>query len=205
MGGGPGLTLGRKRENIAMRFFVSDRHHAKGDEPHLHGTNSYLEIEVPVDENNSLYTYIIPRGEHSAFVAICLNDMFDKLVDELDDDTYETVAETWPTLATLLHNGIKDKYKNGALIRLEDSDYGDTKWFVASVAGNISFDSEEALFCDRTNDAISVVLEKANQLLTELNENEPSTLKAIGKGLVQGLTLGLFATAAQALGIDIKE
>lgn len=188
-----------------MYFFVSQRRSAKADEPEIKLTNSYIEIESSIDKESSMFMYIIPRSEHSAFIAICLDDMFDSIVSDLDEDTFETIVDTWPTLAQLLVNGVNDKYQNGALIRLEDADYGDNKWFVASIAGNISFDSQESLFCDRTSETIGLVLEKTTQLLSEVQEREPSTLKAIGKGILAGLGLGLLSGAAQALGIDIDE
>lgn len=56
-------------------------------------------------------TYIIPRGEHSAFVAICLDDMFDRMVEYLDEDSFDTISDTWSTLAQLMINGINDKYQ----------------------------------------------------------------------------------------------
>ena len=78
-----------------------------------------------------------------------------------------------------------------ALIRLEDPDCGEPKWFVASVAGNLNFEKPEEFFGDRTMEVTGLVLEKTNQLLTEIQEKEPSTLRAIGKGLKVGLaTLG---------------
>jgi len=188
-----------------MYFFVSKKRSGKGKEPDIRVTNSYLEIEMPIDDDSSIFTYIVPRSERSVFVLICLDDMFDTLMNELDNDSFETISDTWPTLAELLMNGAKDKYKSGALIRFEDADYGDNKWFVASVAGNISFESEDEIFGDRTMEALEVVMERTKELLTELQEREPSMLKAVGKGILAGLGLGLLSGAAQAFGIDIDD
>ena len=43
------------------------------------------------------------------------------MVDNLDDEDYvETLCDTWPIFVNLLQNGLKDKYSEGALIKLED-------------------------------------------------------------------------------------
>lgn len=188
-----------------MYYFISDRCNAKGEEPEIRVTNSYIEIESPVDKESSMYIYIIPRDEHSAFVAICLEDMLDEILEGMDEDSFDTISDTWPTLAQLLVNGMNDKYHHGALIRLEDADYGDNKWFITSIAGNISFDNADELFCDRTNETIGVVLEQTVNLLKELQERKPSMLRAIGKGVLAGISLGLISGAASALGIDIDK
>jgi hypothetical protein len=187
-----------------MRYCISDRKNAKAEDPDIRVTNSYIEVEVPIDNNSSVFTYIVPKGEHAAFVLMCLDDMFDNLLENMDEDTIETVCNTWPTLAEMLHNGIKDKYSNGALIKLEDADDGDTKWFMASIAGNISFESAESIFCDRTNEAMGVVWNRTITLLTELQERKPSQWRAMGKGILSGLALGALAIAADALGIDLN-
>jgi hypothetical protein len=188
-----------------MYVFLSETRNAENNEPALRATNSYIEIEVPFDDEEvSIFMYIIPRNKHSAFVAICLGDMFDEMVEDIDKDSFDTIKDTWPTLACLMINGINDKYQNGALIKLEDADYGDNKWFVASIAGNISFDSEEELFCDRTKESMATVLATTSRLLSELQERKPSMLRAIGKGIMAGLGIGVFTGVAQALGININ-
>jgi hypothetical protein len=150
--------------------------------------------------------YIIPRNEHSAFVATCWEHAFDEVIADLDEDTFETIVETWPTLAILFHNGIKDLYREGALILFEDFDYGENKWFIASIAGNISFTSAEELMGERTREVIQVVLARSMQLLIELHENKPSISREIGKGIAKGIGYAIAGTLAIGLaaflGID---
>lgn len=188
-----------------MKLFISDKANSKNDEPEITATNSYIELEIPCDDKSSMFCYIIPRGKHSAFIAICLDDMFDSLIEDLDEDKYETLCDTWPTLARMLQNGIKDKYKDGALIKLEDSDYGDNKWFVASIAGNISFESAEELFCERTKETIGIVIGSTNALLSELNSRSPSMLKSFGKGVLKGIGYTALGIIAGTLGINIDD
>jgi hypothetical protein len=185
-----------------MNFFVSDRQYfpkgkKKENDFEIRPTNSYIELEIPIDEESSIFIYIIPKNQHSAFVAVCLDDMFEKIMDDLDEDTLEIIVDTWPTFAELLYNGIKDKYQNGALIQLEDDDYGEKKWFVASVAGNISFENVEELFGERTAKAIGVVMNRTSELLSELQEKKPSTWTAIKKGFISGLKIGVLESISQ--------
>lgn len=175
-----------------MEFFISDKQQAKTD-PEFRFSNSYLEIEVPFTDETSGYLYILQRSESSAFVLVCLDEMFDSMLNDLNEDSLETIAETWPTLMDLIVNGVNEKFQNGALIRMEDPDFCDNKWFVASIAGNISFDSIEDLMCERMNQTISVVFDKSVQLLTELQERQPSMLKAVGKGIINGAIIALLS------------
>jgi hypothetical protein len=173
-----------------MKFIFSDRV-TKEETVDYTVTNSYIELEMPFSGSISAYLYLLPRGNHSAFVLACLDDTFDGLVANMDEDTVDIICDTWPTLANLMSCGLKDKYSNGALIRLEDEDCGDIKWFVASIAGNLSFDSMEEVFSPRMMETIRLVLEQTVELITELQERKPSKLKAIGKGFWEGMLTGL--------------
>ncbi len=188
-----------------MRFFLDKPTSAKSDEPSIQATNCYLEIEWPINSNTCVVIYIIPRTETSVFVATCWDTAFDTIIAELDIDTIKTIAETWPTLALLLNNGLGNKYRNGAIIRLEDADYGETKWFVASVAGNISFKSENGLFTAQTKEAINTVMSTSLQLFVELQEKKPSIMRAIGKGIAAGLGVFALGAIAEIFGFDLGE
>jgi hypothetical protein len=189
-------------ESVFVRTFIDKPTNSKSDEPTIRATRCYLEIEWPVNESLCAIIYAIPRTGTSAYIAACWETAFDELLRNLDSHTLETIVETWPTLATLLYNGINDKYREGALIRLEDADYGEMKWFVASVAGNISFDSEDDFFTDRTVDTIQVVMEKSMELMVELQERKPSIIRAVGKGIMAGLSAVAVGAIAVAFGID---
>lgn len=177
-----------------MRRFIDERKTAiRDDEIGTKVTHAYFEIEFPLDKDSGLIIYVIPRSKNSAAVMTCWEHAFDELVSNLDEDTYETVARTWPTLAKLIHNGINDRYRDGALIRLEDFDDCEAKWFVASMVGNVSFDNPEDLFCERMQEVTNIVTAKTLQLFQELNENTPNWFEAIGKGFIKGFISGIAA------------
>jgi hypothetical protein len=182
-----------------MRSFIDKRTLPSGEDIGAKATNLYLEIEHPLDDKTSLFTYILPRDSHSAFVVACWDRAFEPLLERWDSDKADMVASTWPTLAALLHNGINGLYKDGALITLEDVDDGEVEWFVASVAGNIKCDSLEGLLCERTLTASKVVTAQSLNLFFELTNNQPSKLRVLGKGFLQGVVDALGFAAKNTL------
>jgi hypothetical protein len=183
-----------------VRPFI-DAQIAHSSETSTRATNAYLEIEQPLTEGNALIFYIAPRSESSVFVLTCWDHAFDDLIPQLDDEnTAETVAETWPILAQLLMNGIKDRYRDGALIRLEDPDDGETKWFVASIAGNLRLDSPDDLMSEPVMKVVQVVLERTMQLHKELMERAPDQGKMFGRAVKGALGAAVLGALAALLG-----
>jgi hypothetical protein len=178
------------KEGFQMRPLVDERITTKGksqsEGPGIEVTEGYIELELPLDCTKALVVYLIPRSSMSVWVATCWDHTFDKIIEDPDEETLEVIAETWPTLAQLLVNGFKDLYSGGALIILEDLDDGENKWFVASVAGNISLEDLAKEF-PKIQKVIDVVLSRSAELAQELSENKPSVLKAIEKGMVKGI------------------
>jgi hypothetical protein len=189
-----------------MDYFISQapNPNAQGDDEFkLLATNCYFELNYKIDDSTYLIVYLLYRSANSVFVATCWGDTFDGIIRNLDDDDYvEILHDTWPTLTNLLANGINDKYSNGALIKLEDPDDGDSKWFVASVAGNIGFDSIDDLLCANTHSKISLVIEQSITLFTELDKKRPDTLRAIGKGLLKGAAI---LAIGSLFGLDLND
>ena len=185
-----------------MRSFIARRKTVNGEEVGIKTTNSYIECEYATNEDTACVVYVIPRNENSAWVVACFEHNLDELVSNLDKDTSEAIAETWPTLARLLYNGISDRYQEGALVVLEDSDYCENKWFVASIAGNISFENLEDLFGERMQEVIKLVISTSMTLWVELNENQPNMLREFGKGFFKGVSIAVTATILAFLGID---
>lgn len=176
-----------------MRYFMDSvpGQNVIGDNDSLmfRSTNNYFELIYPIDESSYIVVNVIPRNDYSCFVATCFDDGFDEVVENLNDDDYaEVVCDTWPLFAQLLQNGARDKYSQGALIKLEDFDTGDVKWFLASVAGNLSFDDLGSLLSsEQMENAIKVVLDKTADLCNELTTKTPSNVKYFFKGMGQGL------------------
>ncbi len=185
-----------------MRYFIDSNSDPslEGDDVKYKVTNCYIEFEYPGDDF-FFVLYLIPKTSNSVFIATCWERAFDEILDNLDDEDYvETMTETWPTLARLLANGINDRYSEGALIKLEDFDTGEPKWFLASVCGNLDFENIEEIFGDRTQEVTQLVIQQSLELLQELNENKPSILGAFGKGIVRTLVGGLAVTGIAAVG-----
>jgi len=185
-----------------MRPFIAQRKTANGEEVGIKTTNSYIECEYHINEEVAYVVYIIRRNENSAWVAASFEDTFDELLRNPDRDTFETIANTYPTLHRLICNGMSNRYQKGGLVVLEDTDYCEKKWFVASIVGNISFKSVEDLCGERMQEAIDLVISTSMELWVELNENKPNTLWEFGKGFLKGV--GIAATAAVLAFLDIE-
>jgi hypothetical protein len=194
-----------KHKGATMRPFIDRRKTASGEEVGIKTSKSYIEIEYPINEDTAVVVYIIPRNENSAWVASSFEHIFDELVSNIDEQTSEAIADTWPTLASLLYNGVKERYQEAALVVLEDSDYCEKKWFVASIAGNISYDTPEDLFGERIQQATQLVISKSMTLWLELSEKRPNALREFGKGFLKELSTAVAATVFAFLGIDSEQ
>ena len=179
-----------------MRFFLDDisgKNLEGDDEFKYQVTNCYIEFEYKLQDETFAVVYLIPKDNHSVLVATCWDTIFDFVLENSDDeDFWETVCETWPDIAQLIANGIQDQYSEGALIKFEDFDTGDLKWFLASIAGNLDLEDIESLVSERTQETIGLVLKKSIEVFQELTEKKPSTIRQVAKGFSRGFfnTLG---------------
>lgn len=97
-------------------------------------------------------------------------------------------------ICQLVAKWIERQISEGALIKLEDIDTGGPKWFIASIAGNLNFDSIEDLLCDQTKQTVDTVIAKTIELYKELSTKSPSKTKAFLRGFLKGAAMvALFA------------
>lgn len=177
-----------------MKEFMESKDNTKlkeDDRVGIRATRAYVELELARDEF-SIHLYFIPKTEHSMFVVANLDHAFDGLETHLQDADMRTViVETWPRFAQLLVNGMEDRYSQGALIRLEDADDGETKWFVASVLGNIDMSNLEEVFGDQGMRVAGKVMETTLEMMQELNEKEIDKVRAYGRSILSGVLSGI--------------
>lgn len=169
-----------------MKSFVDAKYQADRHS-NLSVGNRYLEIEIPSNGSLSMFVYLIPRSESSLLIATCWEHIFDSLLEDFNEDNWEMICKTSPTLAQLINNSIQNKYREGVLIRLEDSDDGESKWFLAAVSANHDCNDVDDLLDARTHEIIKFVAERSTQLATELEEKKPNVLQAMGKRLIKGV------------------
>lgn len=186
-----------------MKFFLTENLSKETDSPLHKVTNSYIELEFPTDYG-AILIYLIARDANSFFVCTCWEHYFDEIITALADlEMIEIINDTYPNFAFFLDNGLNGKFKEGALIRLQDEDYGEEKWFISTIAGNLqkSEGIEDFLNQERIIDSMRTVIKGSLILLKELNENKPNTGKFIWKGVKKGVGIGLFAGILAAFGI----
>lgn len=178
-----------------MRFFVQEEQdpdikEGKNEDVRTRTTDCYAEVEYKVD-SKYIDAYIVGRNENTAFVVASFEHVFDSVKEQVEDKNEAALKaefKAWPTFAVLLQNGVSDRYSEGALIQLEDPDCGETKWFVATVIGNIDPDKEEALIKEKINAATELVIGKAADLLVEVSEHKPHYIRqGIWEGIKEGL------------------
>lgn len=165
------------RKNV-MRFFIDSKPHSEmnGDGLKYKTTPTYAEFERKLEDLYLVY-YFIPRSENSIYVATCWDRYFDDFV--ASEQNLKVIAQTWELFTQLLINGLEKRYSEGSLVKLEDFDTGEEKWFLVSVSGNLDFTSEESVFTPRTDEVTALVVEKSFALFAELLKKEPSTSSEI--------------------------
>ncbi|MBD0373309.1 MAG: hypothetical protein ICV60_20905 [Pyrinomonadaceae bacterium] len=186
-----------------MKFFVNDT----GKEVNPEGpwlvefqtTPSYIEVQI---EKGAWVAYFVPLDEHSLLVAACCDDYFDFL-DSADQYVLSDIAATWPKLVALVNNALRSKFSQAVLLKLNDLDTADPKWFVATVVGNLDFKKMQEVIDPRLEKATQLVLSKASEALEEVTTKELSKLslywKSIKRGLWEGAKLGAKKAIMQQL------
>jgi hypothetical protein len=114
-------------------------------------------------------SYLLPRSESSLWACVCLEDLFTPLVrsfveanDVVQPALAQAYRETWPIVSELLDNGFSEAYKHGGLIILDDPDDAASKWFLASVVGNLPSLSYDDVLNDRSLEALGRVFNSAD-------------------------------------------
>lgn len=159
---------------------------------HLDFNEYYAKLQIDIPETNYyLIIYLIKKTEKSIFVAACFEHSFDAFIESLDKEQWETVKETWPNVYDLISNGKNGRFKEGAIIRQEDIEDGDLKWFLVASLGNLEFDHLDKESLGPINDVLVLVLDKSWYVLLE-TQKSPSALNAAWKCMKVGFYQGLF-------------
>jgi hypothetical protein len=166
----------------------------------------YIELQKHlVDPAGVSYTYILRWNDSAFLVATCLEHDFDKMLLLLRDPKMgsvwlDVIKDTRPTAGRLLENGINARYSNGAVLVMEDPDYGENKNFVGTVVGNVLVNSvkelEEALLSDRMMNAYELVLGSS---FTIMHEEISSSHVVSIKNKLKTFTYGMFHAQVEAI------
>jgi hypothetical protein len=147
-------------------------------------TPAYWEFEIPLDGGGFGVSYLVPRDPNSVWVCTCLLDTFTDMITTYISTNKATQAallveyrNTWPTVCELLDAGIAERFSPGALVVLEDPDDATGKWFGATVIGNLSAFSREALFTQRTEEATERVFTLTDAAVKEFATWNPDRFR----------------------------
>ena len=154
----------------------------------MESTNSYVAVRIAHDQV-LMTIYFSFRDSRTALVAACWNNVFDSLPLATTDDL-EDLAEDYPIIAALVLNAIAQRYSQCALIRMEDYDNGDMKWFMVTVAGNINADAPDDDTWTRLFEALDRVTTASFGVMNAIQDG-PSTLQVVGRSVWRGIKRGL--------------
>ncbi|UBF25604.1 hypothetical protein K9N68_29215 [Kovacikia minuta CCNUW1] len=180
-----------------MKFFIDSKPNNpwQAETVQYRVTDHYIEFEIP-SNHYRMVLYLIPRDRASALVATCWDTVFDQEPANLNEEkTCKMIFETCPNLAHLLTNGICDRYREGALLNLEDFDAGEAKWFLTSIVDNLDFRSLEHLLNEQVHQVISQIMHQSFELLNELYEKQPAIFDIVTHRIGNTINLGFVADA----------
>lgn len=144
----------------------------------------YCEITIKMSTDFCCYfvLYLIPKDDYSFYLCTYWEDSLDFMLDA-SNDTHWIVAKTWPTLYSLLQNGSKDRYSEGAMIRMNNYDNGNVEWFLTTTINGE--DIAAAINSDVFLEKVAFVKDLTLQICDEL-EKEPDKKTLAWEGIKQG-------------------
>lgn len=148
----------------------------------VHRSPKVIELEFP-GSKGSLFTYLLPQDDQTAWVVACWGDA----LDFLDNTEFETVGKQWPVMARLLKDGREKNFENGGLVRIKDPDTGEKRWGVLTeVSGmDIQKNADNLWGFPQLLKAIEVVHMASAKMYQELKENQPDNWPEAQKALME--------------------
>lgn len=129
-------------------------------------------------EDRVLKYYFFPTGEDEGhlFIYFCQDEMFDSLIEDLDEDNFEIIARTWPLFGTAIMNGAEKKYLYPFITCIED------KWGLGIEINDIDIHDLDTPYVAKK--AVKLI-NYAIDMFNEMDENDISTSDKIGYGINQ--------------------
>lgn len=155
-----------------MKFFMQAGLMLSGDEPQVNAGPSYIEVLLP----GATLAYIIPLSGRRALVAACCTDGFDSILKHDQESFLKDISSAWPTMAELMRNTFNNNITEPCLLRFEDYDTQDMRWFIGQGVENVDFNSHNEQEKERLMMAVYRVCGDALGVFDEMRENKPRTL-----------------------------
>ena len=175
-----------------MEFFFKENNDINGDygQISIKLTSSYLEVTENLSDFLIVY-YIFYLSPTSILVSTSFDYFFDGFLDNLEYYQLDVISETYPSLTQSINNTINHKFHKFALVRFQDFDILDFKWFLITTIGNISLKNSEDLIKPEITNPIHNLISKSIEILGESKNNNISS----PKGLVKSFFKGLFGSS----------
>lgn len=166
-------------ENNSMHEdYVVERFYIKTDFIFYFGRILYF-------KNLMITYYFFPIDLDEALMFIYLgDDIFDELINSLDEYDIEAFTKTYPALMEAMYNGHHDNYSKSALIKLRSPNGENNRfWCLATKVENIDLENLETEYIFKKLGNLTADMKT---ILKQLGENEISTLEAIKSGGKKG-------------------
>lgn len=148
----------------------------------VHRSEKVIELEFPGHEG-SLFTYLLPQSDNSAWAVACWGDTLDFLLDMGQN----TIATNWPFMASLLTAGSEKRFGDGALVRIKAPDNDEMRWGVMTeITGmDVRKNADNLWGFPQLLKAIEIVHQASARLYKELKENKPKGWDQAQKALLE--------------------
>ena len=169
-----------------MRTFFDEGTVLGHDTLTIHRTSKVIEMEFP-GHQGSMFTYLLPKEDNSAWVVACWGNALDFLNDLEKKDRKSEVTAKWPEMARLLKNGTNKRFAAGALVQVSDPESGELRWGVMTeVKGvDVTQNAGNLWGFPQLLKAIEVVHKASATMYKELKENQPNNWPEAQKALME--------------------
>lgn len=159
-----------------MDYFVRDAVPPFSEELSIEETPLYIRADSPyvVNDHQLMLTfYVMSLGRDSWLVTTCFLHRMDPFLKGLADPKasqlhYKNWTRIFPVWGELMDNAINQRYSRGSLVRFQDPDDSETKWFLGIPVGNLHLETIGDMF---NNERMSAAMDRvlARSLALEVN------------------------------------
>ncbi|MCB0568690.1 MAG: hypothetical protein KDC66_02955 [Phaeodactylibacter sp.] len=141
-----------------------------------------IELEFPGHEG-SLFTYLLPKSDTTAWAVACWGDTLDFLLDMNPRE----ITDNWPFMASLMDAGSNKVYENGALVRIQAPDNDEMRWGIMTEVSDMDVQKNAANLWGfpQLLKAIEVVHQASAKMYKELKDNQPKGWEQAQKALLE--------------------
>lgn len=197
-------------QRYSMKFFVEEYHGKEDPEVnyfYLEGDDNVIGGREVLLEDKKITYYFFPTAQREALLFLYVgDDVFDEVVDNIDEYNEEGIINAFPLFIKALMNGAQDNYSQTALIKLPHVNGNGSFWCFATKIENVDFSD---LDNDYVINKLSKLYSDTIDIFNQIDENDVSfwdQLKGAGKAGYDGWKLAKTALTLGGIlfGLDLS-